>query len=157
MKWYLEEYYFDFEIFFECNGWLLLYCAIHLLFSSSSRLIIQIFEDKITIKNFLTRKEIEFSFPEIIGFEWSNKNTTTNLRYGPSVSTNNQAITILFNDESSLFISKYEYRNYEELRDLFFTYCQKNNLIERPITRKKHRLRRKWAQKNSKVLTQILF
>ncbi len=143
VKWYLEEYYFDFETFFVCNGWLLLLCAIYLLFSSSSRLIIQIIEGKIIIKNFLTRQETEFSFSEIIGFEWSNKNTTTKLRHGSSVSTNNQVITILFNDESSLFISKYEYSNYEDLRDLFFTYCKKNDLIEQPLSRKKHQLKRK--------------
>ncbi len=147
MKWYLEEYYFDFETFFVSNGILLLICVIHLLLSSSSRLIIQIFREKIIVKNFLTRKEFEFSFSEIIGFEWRNENSSIKPRYGPSISTSNQVITILFEDESRLFISKYEYSNYEELRDLFFAYCQKNNLIQQPISRKKHRLKRKSVNK----------
>ena len=151
VKWYLEEYYFDFETYFVCNGWLLLLCITLLLFLSSSRLIIQIVEDKIIIKNFLTRKEIEFSFSEIIGLEWSNRNNSIKLRHGPLISINNQAVTILFHDDSRLFISKYEYANYEQLRNLFYIYCQKQNLIERPLSRKKHQLRRKWVTKSSKA------
>lgn len=138
-----ETYYFNVEDFIKSNCVLLLLCGLLFLIQFQKKKKIIVNNDKILIQSILTKKTIEFSISEISGLNWGFKHSSVGGgRYGPRMRSTVQNVNIEFHDKSELSISNYEYQNYEELRDFFYNYCLKNNLIEDIIEKRKKRRNR---------------
>jgi hypothetical protein len=129
-------YYFNLEGYIIFNMILLIVCGTFFLIKLNGKNKIVIDIDKITIQKYFSKEVIEYSVTDIVGMQWGSVHRAMSMnqsvnRGGAALARSTvQNILVLFGGDDELLINNYEYSNYEELRDFFYSYCKKNNLIK---------------------------
>lgn len=124
-------YEFNSEQFMIAEIFVIVFCIVVFYFTGKDKLKITINGNEIKVQKLFSSKIIEFELLEISAFQY--RRSSGGFGIGGSRQTaqsTNKIVIILFSDGSELPISNFDYKNHEEFKEFFYTYCKKNGLIK---------------------------
>lgn len=94
---------------------------------------------------FPAQKEI-YPLNTITDFTWSGRPAIARSRSGSQIKLNNDSFELSFKENEPLSITGDQYANFDEIRNFFYSYCIKHDIIEvRPLEERKRS--RFWARR----------